>query len=278
MSKLPSFQFYPGDWQKDPALRSCSPASRGIFIDSLCLMFDCAQRGVLVTGNCVWSEKDWAAAIGGNGDVTLGCIREIVNKGVVKCRGKESPEFQEEHAELLAAIPMGAFYSWRMVCDEHKRILGRERVTRFRNGGSNAECNGNVTPMLLPSSSSISSSASTVKGGNENAAPLFEPVKRNLFPREYEQMLKAAKAQVKKIKGEIGNYELKLSRNAQDLILFIHSKREPNAESKVQEIKQDPKNQVRGDMKPQARALLEAWENRVKEIEDAMNGIVETKA
>ncbi|MDI9588936.1 MAG: hypothetical protein QM234_08305 [Acidobacteriota bacterium] len=37
--KTPSFQFYPGDWLKDPALMTCSYTERGIWMSILCLMF-----------------------------------------------------------------------------------------------------------------------------------------------------------------------------------------------------------------------------------------------
>jgi hypothetical protein len=43
--KLPSFQFYPGDWMKDPALRSVSLEARGLWIDMLCLLFESGRRG-----------------------------------------------------------------------------------------------------------------------------------------------------------------------------------------------------------------------------------------
>lgn len=38
MAKLPSFQFYPGDWLKDPAVSMLSAAARGIWIDMICAM------------------------------------------------------------------------------------------------------------------------------------------------------------------------------------------------------------------------------------------------
>lgn len=47
MSKLPGFMFYPGDWLKDPAIRSVSRSARGLWIDMLCLMFECEPRGYL---------------------------------------------------------------------------------------------------------------------------------------------------------------------------------------------------------------------------------------
>jgi hypothetical protein len=40
MGKNPAFMFYPGDWMKDPALGMCSPATRGIWIDILCAMYE----------------------------------------------------------------------------------------------------------------------------------------------------------------------------------------------------------------------------------------------
>ena len=47
MSKRPSFQFYPGDWLKDPSLRSCSPATRGIWIDLLCAIHEIGDGGAV---------------------------------------------------------------------------------------------------------------------------------------------------------------------------------------------------------------------------------------
>ena len=33
--KLPAFQFYPGDWRKDPNLCRCSHAAKGVWIDMI---------------------------------------------------------------------------------------------------------------------------------------------------------------------------------------------------------------------------------------------------
>lgn len=38
--KQPSFQFYTGDYKKDPELSMCSPATRGIWMDFLCTFHD----------------------------------------------------------------------------------------------------------------------------------------------------------------------------------------------------------------------------------------------
>lgn len=47
MGKAPAFQFYPGDWLKDPDLSKCSPASRGIWIDCISAMHE-KRTGKLV--------------------------------------------------------------------------------------------------------------------------------------------------------------------------------------------------------------------------------------
>lgn len=45
--KLPAFQFYPGDWLKDPKLRMCSAATRGIWLDWICAMHEDNRSGQL---------------------------------------------------------------------------------------------------------------------------------------------------------------------------------------------------------------------------------------
>ena len=116
MGKLPSFQFYPCDWQKDPALRRCSHAAKGVYIDMLCLMFESSERGVLATAGVPWPDDEVARAVGGDQQQTLSYIRELVDKGVV------------------SRSETGAIYCRRMVRDEHKRRKCSEAGKR---GGGN---------------------------------------------------------------------------------------------------------------------------------------------
>jgi hypothetical protein len=120
VAKLPSFQFYPGDWQKEPTLRRCSKAAKGVFVDMLCLMFECEERGVLSSAGKPWADPEIAAAIGGDISENLSCITELVDKGVV------------------SRSPTGAIYCRRMVREESKRRQGAERASRYRNARSNA--------------------------------------------------------------------------------------------------------------------------------------------
>lgn len=127
MSKLPAFQFYPGDWMKDPNLRRCSPAARGVWIDLLCLMFECEERGVLISGGVPWSREDVSAAIGGPDGATLMLLDELLTKGVARIDQR------------------GAIFSARMARDEQERQATRARVKKHRHKGDGS--NGNVTPM-----------------------------------------------------------------------------------------------------------------------------------
>ena len=47
MSKLPAFQFYPGDWRKDPGVQSLSYHDRGVWFEILLLMHESDERGKL---------------------------------------------------------------------------------------------------------------------------------------------------------------------------------------------------------------------------------------
>jgi hypothetical protein len=142
----PSFQFYPGDWLKDANLRRCTPATRGVWIDMLCLMFQCDERGVFATAGEPWTDEEIARALPGNRMENLSAILELLKNRVVHISDK------------------GAFFSKRMVKDEEARRQWRERQQRHRVSGEpvSRDVTPTVTPtvtaMSRPSSSSSSSS------------------------------------------------------------------------------------------------------------------------
>jgi hypothetical protein len=45
LSKLPAFQFYPGDWMKDPQVSMLTPQARGIWFDLICAMHENGRSG-----------------------------------------------------------------------------------------------------------------------------------------------------------------------------------------------------------------------------------------
>jgi hypothetical protein len=122
MAKLPSFQFYPGDWMKDPALRACTVAARGLWMDMLCLMFESSRRGYLQhsTGKPVTAEQ-LARMTGCPADEIEQLLQELEDAGVFS-RSEE-----------------GTIYSRRMERDEHRRNLCGEAGKR---GGGNPNLKG----------------------------------------------------------------------------------------------------------------------------------------
>lgn len=127
----PSFQFYPGDWQKNANLRRCSPAARGAWIDILCLLHDAeAEYGVLR-----WPLKDIANAA----SAPMSLVKELVTKGVLKGadKGAEPYVYRPKHAGkegppviLVAPLDGPVWYSSRFVRDEYVRQR-RGESTRF---------------------------------------------------------------------------------------------------------------------------------------------------
>lgn len=132
--KLPYMPFYPGDWLREPSLRVCSHETKGVFIDMLCLMWECEERGILATAGRPWSDLDIARAVGGDLTRTQACVVELVERRVVsRCAN-------------------GAIYSRRMVHDERERSKSRERMKKMRaqenaETGKNSQTTSNdVTP------------------------------------------------------------------------------------------------------------------------------------
>jgi hypothetical protein len=136
--KLPAFQFYTGDWLKDPELSMCSPATRGIWADAICAMHEFDRSGSL-TGTreqlsrvCRCALSDMQTAIAELDSTGAANVTE--RNGVVTLVNRR---MQREHQERLAT---------------------RNRVQRHRGNGRSPP---DVTP---PSSSSSSISSSEEEG------------------------------------------------------------------------------------------------------------------
>lgn len=135
---------------KDPNLRRCSRAARGMWVDILCLMFECEDRGVLMTGGEPWSDEDIAAAVGGDISEGLACITELLRKGVAHRNGS------------------GAIFSRRMARDEQIR---QERARAGQIGGSKAQANLKQTAKQKPTPSSSPSGSDATASGAQPRAP-----------------------------------------------------------------------------------------------------------
>jgi hypothetical protein len=156
--KRPSFQFYPSDWLRDTALRSCSVGARGLWIDMICFMHEGNPYGTLKVGNKVILPVNLAAMTGATLPEVEGWLDEL------------------ESAEVFDRGEEGEIMSRRMIRDENLRNV---RAAGGKKGGNPAlMVNPKVNPKVnledkqnpTPSSSSSSSSSSSTTVTNEKSA------------------------------------------------------------------------------------------------------------
>lgn len=145
--KLPSLQFYPGDWRKDLGVQSLSYEDRGIWWEMCILMHESEERGKLVLNSS-----------------------PMTNEQVAKCLGLDNQKFNQTLTTLLSSgvasrdTETGAIFCRRMVRDEKTRKI---RTECGKKGGNPVLLNQNPTTGVNqnPTPSSSSSSSSSDKGG-----------------------------------------------------------------------------------------------------------------
>ena len=148
MPKRPSFQFYPSDWLRDTALRSCSTGARGLWIDMICYMHEGNPYGHLKVGDKVILVDNLARMVGETLDVVQGWLEELEQAGVYDLTSD------------------GVICSRRMIRDENLRNI---RASGGKLGGNPAlKDKGKVNLKVvqedkqIPTPSSSSSSSSSV--------------------------------------------------------------------------------------------------------------------
>ncbi|MFM0439265.1 GIY-YIG nuclease family protein [Paraburkholderia strydomiana] len=113
--KRPSFQFYPGDWMNDAALRMVSVSARGLWMDMLCLMHQGSPYGHLKVNSKAINEIQLARLVGANSDEVSAWMRELSDAGV------------------YSTSEDGVIFSRRMVKDENLREV---RASGGKEGGN----------------------------------------------------------------------------------------------------------------------------------------------
>ena len=170
--KRPSFQFYPSDWLRDTALRTCSVGARGLWMDMICYMHEGSPYGYLKVNNKVILPLNLARMVGLTLDETEGYLSELKDAGVY--------EVDED----------GSIFSKRMIRDENLR---NKRAEGGKLGGNpklkdmgkviladNLKVNHEDKQNTTPSSSSSSSSSIDIHTGTKSPSVPFEKI-ANLF-------------------------------------------------------------------------------------------------
>jgi hypothetical protein len=161
MSKRPAFQFYPSDWLRDTALRSCSMGARGLWIDMICYMHEGNPYGHLKVGDKVILPTNLARMVGEALEVVEGWLAELKQAGVYDLTSD------------------GVIVSRRMIRDENLRnirasggklggnptLMDKGKVNLKDNHKVENKDNQNPTPSSSSSSSNIKPPIPP-KGGN----------------------------------------------------------------------------------------------------------------
>ena len=116
----PWMKFYPSDWRADQALRICSLAARGLWIEMLCIMHESSKPGLLMVNDNPVTETHLALLTGTPPNQLSELIDELESAGVFS-RNRD-----------------GVIYSRRMTRDQKRAKMARLNGTK---GGNPTLCN-----------------------------------------------------------------------------------------------------------------------------------------
>ena len=151
--KLPSWQFYPGDWRKDPGVQALNYEERGIWLEILLLMYESEERGKLLLNGKPMPMDRLARLLGLDEDKINRTINTLLELGIASTYPKT-----------------GIIHNRRMVRDEE--IRRKKSKAGHIGGGNLAFQKGKTNPYYdkqkdkqidkqkIESSSSSSSSSS----------------------------------------------------------------------------------------------------------------------
>ncbi|WP_027185590.1 hypothetical protein [Desulfovibrio inopinatus] len=166
MGKAPAFQFYPKDWLSDASVRMCSPATRGIWIDCLCLMWDAPEKGILsgtperLARSLGLSREEFQNFLDEAKETNLADI--VIENDVTACHGAS----HQCHAVVTI---INRRMSREQKVKDSARIRKKNQREREKSQAGHATCHAEVTP---PSSSS---SSTAKKERNKHSACAREP-------------------------------------------------------------------------------------------------------
>jgi hypothetical protein len=143
--KRPSFQFYPSDWLRDTALRSCSTGARGLWMDMICFMHEGSPYGHLKVGDKVILAFNLSRMVGETLDVVEGWLEELSTAGVYETTDE------------------GVIYSKRMIRDENLRQIRAAGGSKGGNPALMDKGKVNLEDKQKPTPSSTSASTSSKK-------------------------------------------------------------------------------------------------------------------
>ena len=149
--KLPSIQWYPGDWRKDPGVKMLSLEEKGAWRELLDWMWEASDRGKMATNAKPWSTKQISLLLEIDESKAKQIVEAIVDSGVASVE----PD-------------TGIIYCRRMA---RFRDLGEERAKAGRKGG---HASGEARRSKCPKQNASKRSSSSSPSGEESASTLSE--------------------------------------------------------------------------------------------------------
>lgn len=123
MSKRPSFQFYPGDWQSNTNLKRCTFEEKGVWLELICLLHDSEEYGIIR-----WSLEEISLAIKCDTSILKSLIKKSILKGSDNPKEKVSfsTTISQKNTSPLTVLLIKdeygpIWYSSRMLRDEYIR-------------------------------------------------------------------------------------------------------------------------------------------------------------
>lgn len=118
-------KFYWGDWTRDAALRNCSYAAKGLWMDMLAQMDASEERGVFLMAGRAATPAEIARAVGGDRRTVERLLVELEEKGV------------------FSRDDRGALFSRRMTRDD---VISRRNAANGKQGGNPVLLNNKDLP------------------------------------------------------------------------------------------------------------------------------------
>ncbi len=123
----PWVKFYTSDWRSDPALRMCSLAARGLWIEMICIMHEATPYGHLLVNGHSPTETQLGVLVGAPPEQIAAMLGELETAGV----------FSRTRA--------GVIYSRKLARMAKKTATARKNG---RNGGNPSLCNKKTNQAL----------------------------------------------------------------------------------------------------------------------------------
>ena len=160
-------KFFWSDWSSEPALRLCSLAARGLWMELLCMAFEGTPRGHVTINRRA---------------ATVRQIARIAGVTERECKG----HLQElEEAGVFSRTPNGVIYCRRMVRDAEMAETGREYGLRGGNPALLKGRDGAVAPRARPITGGVNPALKADADPEAELETETEPEAKTTYPDGY---------------------------------------------------------------------------------------------